>query len=141
MPACWVISPIVTVDGTNKPKVSVLGYAHSSAIYPNRGKTWALSYVSGPDFVAIDADPDCERVFDEVEADQGSRRPSRGDNRVFLADVPTTPRAKLHALLEGRGAVRAGLDTASTRREWLKRLGMAASGDSDFRPEGWHTDG
>ncbi len=141
MPSCWVVSSIVTVDGTNKPKVATLvdpvagrQYGHSSAIYPERGKAWALSYVLGQDLSAIDADTDCERVFDEEE----SGRPSRADDAAFLAQASLTALSKLSRILDDKGADRAGLNAASSRRDWLRRLGMAASGDPDFRPEGWH---
>ncbi len=145
MPSCWVTSPIVTVNGVNKPKVATLfdshqvnPYAHSSAIYPERSKTWCLSYVTGVDFDAIDNDPECERVFDEVIADQGGKRPSRGAHAVWLKAATGTSAGKLRTKLTLRDADTRGMGGASTRADWLTRLGMAASGDADFRPEGWH---
>ena len=147
MPACWVVGPIVTVDGTNKPRVATLldisltpspPYAHSSAIYPERGKTWCLSYVTGADFAAIDADSECERVFEEALPDQGGKRPGKDEHAAWLDKLPTGSTAQAMALLVAKGASTTGLAAAS-RGEYIKRLGMAASGDTDFRPQGWHT--
>lgn len=161
MPSCWVISPIVIVDGVNKPKVATLvdpgrppgvvvntddgpvlvgpHYRHSSAIYPERGKTWCLSYVTGVDLSAIDDDPDCERVFAEELSDREGKQPARGDSAAWLEGVPATPLARMNSLLAKQGANAGGLTAASTRSDWIRRLGMAASGDADFRPQGWYT--
>ncbi|KKN48903.1 hypothetical protein LCGC14_0648010 [marine sediment metagenome] len=155
MPACWVTGPIITIDGVNKPKVATLTdglrdtYKHSSAIYPERGMTWALSYVAGADFVAIDADPDCHRLFDEVIPDVSpfepvpifsSRWPNRATSRDWLLSPSTTPGIDLQDQLAIHGASVDGLTVASTRGEWLASLGRAVSaGLDDFRPEGWYT--
>ncbi len=150
MLACWVVSPIVIVDGVNKPKVAtfvggnppVQLYAHSSAIYPERGKTWSLSFVtSRTDFAAIDADPECERVFaDEVIATQEGQPTSvrRDAHTQWLGERPDRSRSELLSLASARGIDASDISVTATRRDWVRQLGMAASGDSDFRPEGWH---
>ncbi len=151
MPACWVTSSIVTVDGVNKPKVATLRdlgrviggdnpfFAHSSAIYPERNKTWCLSYVVGEDFSTIDADPDCDRVFDEVLSDRDGKPPTRAANTIWLNGISTTSKGRLNQVLTRRQADETGLDTLSSRTEWLQSLGKSCSGDIDFRPQGWHT--
>jgi hypothetical protein len=147
MPACWVISPIVVEGGVNMAKVAALRdaggelrYGTVSAIYPERGMAWCLSYVSGDDFGAIDDDPDCERVFVEALPDQAGKRPAKAEHLAWLDERPTGSTAKATALLTEKGIDAAGLSAASTRKDWLARLGRGASaGLDDFNPGAWYT--
>ena len=146
MPACWVIGPIVVEDGVNKAKVAALRdaggelrYGAVSAIYPERGMAWCLSYVSGADFTAIDDDPDTERVFAEVLPDQAGKRPAKAEHLAWLEGRPTGSTANAAALLAEKGIDAGGLGPTSTRKDWLARLGRGASaGLDDFNPGAWY---
>jgi len=160
MPATWVVCPIIIQNGANIAKVLTLidpgrplwpttddtglpilvpqYYSGSCCIYPERGMDWALCYVAGVDFSAIDIDPDCERVFDEVIPDEESGRLPTKERCALWYEG--TPQASIVALriLQRLNINPAGLEAGSKRRNWLTRLGIAASGGELFRLEGWH---
>ncbi len=143
MPGAWVISPIVTVDGMNMPKVATFGdkdgrfYAHSSCIYPERGMTWALSYVAGDDLTLLRDDPECTLLFDE---EMTELRPTRARCLEWLQEKSPTQLTTLTTILQAKDASAVGLTENSQRRSWLAALGRAASaGQDDFRPEAWYS--
>lgn len=146
MPACWVVCPIVVEGGANMAKVAAmrdamgdLRYSTSSAIYPERGMAWCLTYISGADLTAIDDDPDIERVFDEALPDQAGKRPAQSEHVAWLHERPSGSTAKASALLMAKGLDTGGLGPVSTRNDWLARLGRGASAGLDnFNPEAWY---
>ena len=155
MPAAWFINPIVRdVAGTNMPLVETfvdpvagrMRYLHSSAIYPERGMTWCLSYVTTKegDFADLEAQPGVFKVFDEELPDEAdgasaSREAAKTWSRARNTTNVTAIRARLAAV--GVGGAMVGM--GSTRKEVLTLLGKAAGNndprEAGFDPEAWYT--
>ena len=153
MPACWAVNPIVQVDGVNMPLVATLlnsegrqRFYHASAIYPERGMTWCLSYVTTmeADFSGLDAISSVVRIFDEVLDDEpNGDNPSRSRMQTWMKDRHQSNSGRLRTKLSSAGANKDGIGTTTTREEIIKRLGFVSSAllDADFNPVAWYTPG
>ncbi len=121
-------------------------YLHSSAIYPERGMTWCLSYVTTKEanFADLEAQPGVVRIFDEMLTDEpnGASAP-RARSTDWLREKHGTNVAALNARLGEVGADGSSINANSSRSDVLKILGQAAGNndarEANFHPEAWHT--
>ncbi len=153
MPAAWFINPIVQERGTNMPLCETfldgngrMRYLHSSAIYPERGMTWCLSYVTTreADFADLEAEPGVIKVFDEVMDDEpDGSGPTHNHEKAWLRGKHQTNIATLNTRLGLVGEGGSGISIDSSRKEILTILGKAACNhdarDVNFNPEAWYT--
>lgn len=157
MPACWVVCPIIdydpenTGDPTKAPAIEALRnpdgtarFHYSAAIYPERGMTWCLAYVTTAeaDFSGLDDDSRILRVFDEVLDDEvGAASPARQRATTWLTEAHKTPLNRLRDRLASVGVDNSGLSGNTPRTDIIRRIGLAASAslDPDFNPAAWYT--
>ena len=140
--ARWIINPVVTVDGMRMPKVVTIEdpgtplrdyvddfgvpfqkrnvYDHSSAIGESE---WALSFVRGVDFSAIDTDPECIILTGD-------------DQNLSLNQdmLPIERRLQLKTEMTNRGIDFSDLPENAPIWRWLERVGKKVM--PEFQPKG-----
>ncbi len=134
----WVICPVVTVDGSRMPKLSIITdsgrplafeedgitpilrpFLHSSII---SSEAWCVSLVKGVDFTNLDKDPEIVPLFEGDDYADTDRRfiektlNERGWDTGKLDELKTK--------LSVKGEDGAGLTLTSSYKEVIHKLGL-----------------
>ena len=142
MPTCWVLNPVVLVDGVRVPKVRTIvdsgkqeqvvkdddgnnvtvkpTFSHSSAIHT---ANFAISFVRGVDFTNIKNDVDCICLLEEDESlDNTPNTSTKSTKNSLLTEM------------DKKSIAYGDLDDDSPWWEYLQKLMQKIK--PEFRPKG-----